>query len=490
MLKHALLLTVISGLFSLPSEWSVIGTSATAAQQPQTGRSNISSRVNQGTVRNEIYRSPIGSGFNNFFIAQYLLGLHGQCPNCWTNMHPMAKADIENALNQIRGTSLHHFREGLILGDLFPTSGVVRYVDNVAEILRLYQEHGATVILTFGNPVPTWMANTAPWCPMPAADTEWAGLKNNLSIAIGSLVSSLWNHPQLNKDWMKNHLIIEPFNEFDSLETPNGAKCAVGNGTGRRAAELSGGIQFVLRAKGVPLAVTTPSNVFGDLKFFKEFYESGGKGQPSTHSYPAYDGTDSASIASVDNYLNKVADYLQRLNAVLPPRYKNRVILGEYGLASLEGACRSTDRPGGVISGDARRMFLIKAFNDPRIQGMTEINLLWRATDVDRQPFNKELFNNPANPAMHCEVTLGAMRTDYSPKPQLVEYLKNNDGIDLLTDIQRLGFLRSRINNMYRRIHGRDSHHHEMAVALSNRILGDVEWSAIEVSIKSTPSRP
>lgn len=429
-----------------------------------------------------------GSGFNNYFIPQYLISKYGNCADCPTNMHAMTKADIEAVLNQMSGTSLHHFREGLAMGSHFPTNSSPRYIDDVAEILRLYQDRNATVILTFGMPVPTWMSGEKySWCPMPKSESDWNNLKNNLSWAIGGLFKALWNHPKLDKNWMKARLIVEPFNEFDSIHTLDGTECKMLHGTGTRAASLAGGVQFVLNHYSVPLIVTTPSAVTGNPNYFKDFYTAGGVGQPNIHLYPPYDGNDYTSPSSVDSYIDKVVSHLTQTNAVIPAQYQNRFILGEYALAGAEAPCKPSDRPGGTIAGEARRNFLNKAFGDARIQAMSEINLTWRSVDVAPQSFNSDLWSNPA---LHCETRFGAFRDDYSPKPQVVEYLRANDGIDLIADKTRLGFLRSKVNILFQLHKKRQATESEMRGLLNKRIYEDATWAELEVLIKNAPMIP
>lgn len=452
-----------------------------ALSGPQTTQS--SSPINTGAISpaTELYQSQTGSGFNNYFIAQYLISRYGNCAECPTNMHAMSKDEIKKVLSQVHGTSIHHFREGLALRSHFPAKNSIRYVDDVAEILKLYQDSNATVIITFGMPLPTWMSGVqSSWCPMPESDSEWLILKNNMSHAIGGLFAALWTHQALNQNWMKDHLIIEPMNEFDAIQTQRGQNCSVGYGTGKRAADLTGGIRFVLKQNGVPLAVTTPSAVMGNPNYFKDFYEAGGIGQPNIHLYPPYDGNNNTSIASVDNYLDKVVSHLTQTNAVIPQQYRNRFILGEYGLAGAEGPCQASDRPGGTIAGEASRLFLNKAFGDSRIRAMTEVNMIWRGLDVAPQDFNAYFWSNPA---LRCEATFGVIRTDYSPKIQLVEYLRANDQIDLITDKSRLGFLHLQINQLFQSIIGRQATEIEIQGILNRRIYQDAAWAEIEMLI-------
>lgn len=293
--------------------------------------------------------------------------------------------------------------------------------------------------------------------------------------------------PKLDKNWMKAHLIVEPFNEFDSISTAEGSDCRILHGTGTRAAALTGGVQYVLNHYSIPLIVTTPSAVMGDPNYFKDFYAAGGVGQPNIHLYPPYDGNDNTSPSSVDNYINKVVSHLTQTNAVIPAQYQNHFILGEYALAGAEAPCQGSDRPGGTIAGEARRVFLNKAFGDSRIQSMTEVNMTWRGVDVAPQSFNNDLW---ANPALRCETRFGAFRDDYSPKPQVVEYLRTNDGIDLVKDESRLGFLRSRVNSLFQLHKKRQAAESEMLNLLNKRIYEDAPWAEIEVLIKNAPIAP
>jgi hypothetical protein len=366
-------------------------------------------------------------------------------------MWPKSYESIVKALNILKDTSIHHFREGLSFSQIFPKSPIPEkeYIEHIIRILRLYQDHNATAILVFGMPLPHWMNNegrTPPyvatgWCPMPVEDIHWAYANTQMSQAIASLGETIWNDPRLNKDWLRKQLLIEPFNEFDSLNTYLLKDQSCGgylpySQSGKRSAEFSNKVIDLLSKKNIPLSVIMSSGVSGNTDYFKSFYENGGTGPANAHLYPEYsDKVDYSSVAAITDYRNTLSAGLRSINSVIPDSYKNRIILGEFGLVDEKiGVCEtqqigndgSTYGGRRTLKGTASDRFLTEIFHNEELERITSIRMKWMY--VDGGYIDKEDSNDPnKGKATGCNRTNGSLTKDLNPKFQLYNYLLEAD---------------------------------------------------------------
>lgn len=354
----------------------------------------------------------------------------------------MSLEDIKDVLSGTTGTSLLHYREIFETSRFFPKRGVLGYKEELLTIMRLYQKQNATIMLSMGSPMPTWMnpelealgrvgykgnAEADRVCFLPEGDDVFEVLKNNMSESYGLMLNTLWNDPAMDRNWIRQHVMIDPFNELDSL--PTGPSCRLGDTRlGQRAAALSGGIQHVMNRLGLPIVVTMPSGATGNLEYFRSFYSSGGLAMANLHYY--YNNTGRIDDPGfVDDYINHVVDFASRINDFLPEVYKNQIILGEFGVTTLSAGCHRQNACGNtVVSGQAQSQFLSKFFSDPRLKALMPVRMSWELMDMANDPF-----------------TYGMFRTDGSPKDMLYNYLLQFDGVDLLRDPARLPRLKDRV---------------------------------------------
>lgn len=393
-----------------------------------------------------------GTGTNTMLISHYLNGKYGLCLSCPTHLQGMTLTEIQDALSALSGTSLYHYREIIEASRFFPAAGQMNYQDDLVTILKLYQAQNAMVMLTFGRPIPSWMnpeftgsqisynaAIDNQICFIPVGDTAWGAVKNNLSQAFGLMAENIWNDPRLDQKWMSTHITIDPFNEFDTLK--GGPDCqAQRYATGKRAADLTGGIQYVLNSKHIPFIVTAPSTSSGSLTYIADFYANGGLGMANIHPYPQPDSTTTADDPKrIDNYVAFVIDFLTKVNALAPAPYKNNIVLGEFGMATQTSSC--TDQvpgcTGKIMTGSAENQFLTKFYGSSELQALAPVRMNWVLMESTTQFDTIDV--------LHTYMSMGLLRPDTSPKPALYYYALNHDGVDLSADPQRFSALRTKI---------------------------------------------
>ncbi len=387
-------------------------------------------------------------GFNEPFVAQYLLHQGLGCnidfdpangnniSNCPSNMRPMALNEIDARLYDL-ATNQHVgiYREIIPVAMLHPIPGTTRY-DKVLDVVDIYENYNLKLVLAFGLTVPSWMDVASNWQPMPQADADWDILKNHLSWEMGNLIKYLWDNERISQDWIRTHLFIEGFNEFDSLES------VVGNNldndpsndknmfsTPLRAAQLQGGIQWVLDYYGIETQMLMPSivgqwdklnGIIDDIEtwwYLALYYAYGGDGYPNLHLYrdDLYpDGTHGGAARMIE----KVQESLQLLNTAIPSHYQNKIFLGEAGAADNYADCASA-LVGNKLSIPQREVFYRGIAEDSLINTMTMGITFWR------------LMNLPANwiPGVPCESFFGVVHDDNSGYKQvgieLFNYLKD-----------------------------------------------------------------
>lgn len=402
-----------------------------------------------------IYIPQQGTGTNTMLISRYLNGKYGLCEGCPAHLQGLQMSEVGDSLSALSGSSLTQFREIVEMSRFFPMQGKLTNMDDLVAIVQLYQAQGATLMLSMGHPVPSWMNpefgsgemsyDASNLCFLPTSDANWNQMKNNMSVAIGAMITALWNDPRLSQTWISEHLLIDPFNEFDS--TTGGRDCNARFATGARAAALSGGIQYVLREHHIPVIVTMPSGATGNLQYFSDFYTSGGLGMANVHVY--YSGTNGHASDSTDlddDYIQRLKGFLSDVNQVIPAAFKNNIVLGEFGYLSgaaqmelcAQAGAQRQDCLNRTVSGVAEQQYLLKIFGDPEIKSLAPMRMNWELIDVAANYDD----GSPETRFMHG---WGVERADTTPKPSLYYYILSHDGINLATDPSRYVNFRARI---------------------------------------------
>jgi hypothetical protein len=416
----------------------------------------------------DIYIPPAngGEGMNTMLVSHYTYSKYGKCTDCPGWIGPMDLATIKKSLALVGGTSLNHYREIIEASAFFPAKGQLARVDDLIEILKLYQAQNATLVLSLGTPIPSWMnpelaVNNAisykpndpnlfeggRICFLPKSEAVWSVLKDNMSRAFGDLIKALWDDPRMNRTWIAAHLVIDPINEFDSF--PGGPDCKLSDipfyATGKRAAELTGGIQYVLNHYGIPVIVTSPSGVTGNIDYFADFYKYGGQAMPNVHAYFARNGVSADDPQMNINTKNKLIEVLKKVRDVTPEPYKNHLMLGEFGGFHTANKYCPASAVDAVLCRDylqlaeAHESYLLTILNDPEIKALAPVRMVWKMVDSPEASYQVA--------SDQSTLSSGFIRADGSPKPSLYNYLLKKDNIDLTHDRARLGDTYARAAN-------------------------------------------
>lgn len=355
-----------------------------------------------------------GAGLNTYLIHQYMLSKNiekygeARCEGCATNLWPHSLPDIKWALGMLKDSSAGKaFRDGINYSqfapnDLRQTGAKVQaeYVGYAVEVLKLYQEMDAKVILTFGLPLSPWIVqdqSTPPralatgWCSQPESDEDWTTVRDNMNLAAAAVTSAIYEAADASlKTWMESNLVLEPLNEFDMTTTFGWVENSQTNQrnlgckpmlsaetTGKRAAQFVQELTARLRERGTPIDIIMPSGVAGNPVYYKTYYENGGTGPANVHVYPPYDSTTAAmdSMTAVNTYVGRLKDLLRAINDTVPSPYKNKLVLGEFGLWGYEpDQCYAN---GYVLSGEARARFLSTVYSDSELSEYAPMRMKW-----------------------------------------------------------------------------------------------------------------
>ncbi|ALN64841.1 hypothetical protein GLA29479_3990 [Lysobacter antibioticus] len=379
-------------------------------------------------------------GFNEPYIAQYLMERGFDCKEtiggsvvdvpCNTNMRPVSFDRISRRLFDLADKQhVGAFREIIPVSLLHPERTNTDRYSYVADVVNLYEDYNLHLILTFGTPVPNWMSGGSHFAPMPESDTTWTQLKNNLSWEMGGLVNYLANDPRISREWLRTRLYVEGFNEFDSVAgvRPDGSVSTVFS-TPERAADLQGGINFVLNHYGVVTNQTTPSitgahetflnNAGGDWSisarnYMGAYYAVGGGGYPNVHLYRS-----GGSPPTADKMLSALRAGIVEVGKFVPTAYRGKMLLGEVGSFDLTSFC-SPPQPHVGLPIAERDSLYRKIAADPTIGNATHMITFWRL-------MNLPMGSVPGHP---CEPTYGVVHDDDSGYKQvgleLFDYLKH-----------------------------------------------------------------
>jgi len=344
-------------------------------------------------------------GFNEPFVAGYMQQV-GQCEQCPTNSYPANPSMVASRLLDLVGTQhVGVYREIIPLRALRPTSTTNRY-ETAIDILSIYSNYNANLVITFGLPIPDWMSQTGSRDQiMPVDDASWTVLKNSLSQETGDFVRALWNSPRINRTWLQERVYFEGFNEFDSLLTVQNTR---DHASPQRAADLQNGIQTVLNSYGLPVHTLMPSvvGVYAGYstqppnliaKYMSDYYAAGGTGLPNAHIYVNANASQGASFMLAGLRAQVVA-----ISNALPASMKGQLYIGETGAADRLAPYCTADSQASTLDIAERDGYYASVAMDPTIASRTHTILFWR------------LMNLPIAQLPQCDALYGVVHDDNS----------------------------------------------------------------------------
>jgi hypothetical protein len=161
-------------------------------------------------------------GFNSL-VALNTVPSSVVLPNLPGNSYPQTLATVSSQILSLAGS--HHvglFRDIIPVEMLAPTGpndqSQWRCLHEELEMMKNYNVY---FIFALGRPLPSWMSPSGAikdgTCFIPESPSDWTTLKNNMSGVVGTFLAAMaYSDPTL-AAWMETHLIVEPFNELDSL---------------------------------------------------------------------------------------------------------------------------------------------------------------------------------------------------------------------------------------------------------------------------------
>lgn len=340
----------------------------------------------------------------------------------------MTLTQIQNVLGIFKGTTLNQYREIIEGQTFFPQRGTIAHYEDLKTIMMLYKANDAKIMLSLGTPIPYWwnpdLAATnsvfypggGRTCWIPPLGTEaWNKTKQNFAQSLASLVKSLSDDTSLNSSsndwWLSRSLTIDPFNELDGNQVggPNGGQdggnCLHG-GSGQHGAELTTEIQRAFAEKGLTYTVTMPSYAMGQENYVRDFYAYGGRAPANVHYYPQ---NETGSDQGWRRYAQGIANYLKQIQPLMPPEYRNNIILGEFMAPTTEDPAAANG--------------LAIMLGHGELASLAQIRMVWLSAYSE----------------------YGLADIDGRPKQALFKYLLDRENIDL-TQNSRLNFMRSTIS--------------------------------------------
>lgn len=248
-------------------------------------------------------------GFNTF---NYILGAAQQAGFATPQLtyasnavaYPMPV--VTNNLSFLAGHGVHVARE--IIPELALEDAAI--FQAMLPVVQAYAANGFTLILALGRPasgedLSNGQINCMITSQWPATATRWAN-------ALAAFITYLGANG-VPTAWLASHLMIDPYNEFDSVLDDH---CAAGWGTPQRAVQLSRALA------SLPATVLAPSLATGNYgPYLMAFYAAGGHGCPNIHIY--YTATE-----------DKLAFTQQLLADTAATAPQCKVVLGEFGVAT------------------------------------------------------------------------------------------------------------------------------------------------------------
>ena len=325
-------------------------------------------------------------GFNETFLAGYAQIKGLTVPE--KNTPPITLATIQAYLASLAKNNVHAFRDVMDMSVMNDPS----FNQSAVEVVKAYQAQNFNVIFTYGGVNPYAPAGSVYNCFIPGDDAIWDQMSTKMANSVAQFFAFLKTQPSIDQNWVSSHVLVEPWNEFDSVGVMNGTDCISGKGTPKHAAVLYNKYVAALAAKNVNVEVIAPSLAgvyFGALStssqgmpvfagWLNDYYAQGGSGRPNVHIY--YGGRGPLDGNSVSNW---VASTFANLFVGVPAKYNANAILGETGATVLgDGGCSATD----AMTDSEKGIAYSNLINDSRINTHASILSFWRLLPVSDVP--------------------------------------------------------------------------------------------------------
>lgn len=263
--------------------------------------------------------------FNYMFGAAQQAGYQTTYPTYAANAVAYDMPLILNNLAFLNANGVHVARE--VVPELAMEDKTIFY-PAALPVVQAYAANGFTLILALARPAAGQdLSNGQINCMIPS---QWPQTATIWANTVSSFIAYLGANG-VPASWLATHLLIDPYNEFDSLQTSANGACPATTdfGTPARAAQLSQAMA------GLP--ITTPSLATGGYgTYLTAYYAAGGLGCPNVHIY----------YTPTEDKLATTLELLAETSATAPAC---KVILGEFG------------EPTAVSADDADGAALVKA---------------------------------------------------------------------------------------------------------------------------------
>lgn len=314
-------------------------------------------------------------GFNEELISGYIQSSGAACLDCAGNSPPISLSVAHAWLHALASKGTTIMRE--IVPEKFVADPIL--TDRFETILKEYQDRHFTVIFTLAWPT---SGNYGACYGFGGSEGEFNLAVHDYSEAVAGLFTRLRGRGVLSSKWLANHVLIEPWNEFDGL-------CNFVVGTPQKAARYHNAMEAAFRSAHLPNEVLPPSIVnsfnftppptgtyhFWKLvEYMKQYYTAGGTGRPNIHIY--FDVNWSSDNAILTNL---VENAVLNLNTIIPKQYQKRTIIGETGVVAQTGnaVCDKQALP------ESRRADLYqRLISSGSLRENTDTFLFWRLFDL------------------------------------------------------------------------------------------------------------
>ena len=381
-----------------------------------------SPRNNFRPIRNLQTGGKASFGFNEEFIWGYLQSRGVGCTDCASNS-PAIPLDVAKSYLDV--LNRHDVQ---IAREIVPERFVADPANDrwIEEVLKEYEKRKFTVVLALAWPV----AHSPGKCfGFARPDREFDHFAYNYSAAIARLILSLAERGSLERSWLQTQLLVEPWNEFDSV-------CDGAAGSPERAARYQGIMQLVFDRSGLGNEVLMPSVVsvfrfnattavtgrFGRANaYLQAYYRAGGSGRPNVHLYP------DVHWAKQPAEMSKILeDEIKRVNNMVPDAYRGSLLVGETAVHALSDVPQCNAH---AMAGSARAELYGDLLDNPGINRGAGAVLFWRLFGLEGMTPNAD------NCDQFNGATSNAWRDVKSPPDALSTF--NQTGIDLLNDFSR-----------------------------------------------------
>ncbi|OGG56266.1 hypothetical protein A2680_00600, partial [Candidatus Kaiserbacteria bacterium RIFCSPHIGHO2_01_FULL_55_37] len=294
-------------------------------------------------------------GMNDLFVIGNIMqyGFSGVLP---PNSHAIPLSTTRSYLDSLAQSGVRSSRE-IVATDALADSSMYA---PAGDVIKEYQARNFTLIIALGGPFPPQYL-TGPNCYF-NTDANWSTTATAMGTITANFFAYLKTRSDIDQGWLASRVIVEPFNEFDSLGKMSGGACSPGYGTPAYGARLYNAIKTAFAQRDVGNEVIAPSVVgyyFGALSetpagdydqsriWLKDYYAAGGGGRANIHIYCDPTRCNLSDGAATASTIVNIYNNIRSGSSV-------GAMLTEFGIPVLEGSCSN-----GAMA-DAQRAILFK----------------------------------------------------------------------------------------------------------------------------------